>query len=48
MAAAIPISMGHTSEQAISLLTTARKVADPRRWYIRIQIKAFEEHWQKR
>jgi len=48
MAAAILISMGHTSEQAINLLTTARKVADPRRWYIRIQIKAFEKYWQKR
>jgi protein-tyrosine phosphatase len=48
MAAAILISMGHTSDQAINLLTTARKVADPRRWYIRMQIKAFEKYWQKR
>jgi len=48
MAAAILISMGHTSDEAINLLTTARKVADPRRWYIRMQIKAFEKYWQKR
>jgi hypothetical protein len=48
MAAAILISMGHTGEQAIDLLTTARTVADPRRWYIRRQIKAFEEFWRKR
>jgi len=48
MAAAILISMGHTGEQAIDLLTTARTVADPRRWYIRRQIKAFEKHWRKR
>jgi protein-tyrosine phosphatase len=48
MAAAILISMGHTGEQAIDLLTTARKVADPKRWYIRRQIKAFEKYWQKR
>ena len=48
MAAAILISMGATAEQAIDLLTTARKVADPRRWYIRRQIKAFENYWQKR
>ena len=48
MAAAILISMGHTSNQAINLLTTARKTADPRRWYIRTQIKAFEKYWQKR
>ena len=48
MAAAILISMGHTREQAIDLLTTARTVADPRRWYIRRQIKAFEKYWQTR
>jgi hypothetical protein len=48
MAAAILISMGHTGEQAIDVLTTARTVADPRRWYIRRQIKAFEKYWRKR
>lgn len=48
MAAAILIGLGHTSEQAINLLTAARKVADPRKWYIRIQIKAFEKYWQKK
>jgi Dual specificity phosphatase, catalytic domain len=46
MAAAVLISMGHTGEQAVDLLTTAREVADPRRWYIRKQIKAFERYWQ--
>ena len=48
MAVAILISMGHTSEEAIDLLTTARKAADPRMWYIRRQIRAFEQYWQKR
>ena len=48
MAAAILISMGHTSHEAIHLLITARKVADPRMWYIRSQIRAFEKYWQKR
>jgi protein-tyrosine phosphatase len=48
MAAAILISTGHTGEQAIDLLTTAREVADPRKWYIRRQIQAFERYWQKR
>jgi protein tyrosine phosphatase (PTP) superfamily phosphohydrolase (DUF442 family) len=48
MAASILIAMGHTSDQAISLLTTARTVADPRRWYIHMQIKAFENYWQKK
>ncbi|RPI06013.1 MAG: hypothetical protein EHM64_04600 [Ignavibacteriae bacterium] len=46
MAAAILISMGHTGEEAVNLLTTARTVADPRRWYIHRQIKAFEKYWQ--
>jgi protein-tyrosine phosphatase len=48
MASAILISMGHTSDQAINLLASARKVADPRRWYIRRQIKTFEKYWKKR
>ena len=48
MAAAILISMGNTSEEAVNLLTTSRKVADPRRWYIRSRITAFEKYWQKR
>ena len=48
MAAAILISTGHTGEQAIDLLTTAREVADPRKWYIRRQIQAFERYWRKR
>jgi len=46
MAAAILIAMGHTSEQAINLLANTRKVADPRRWYIRIQIETFEKYWR--
>jgi len=48
MGAAILISMGHTSDEAISLLRAARKIADPRMWYIRSQIRAFERYWQKR
>jgi hypothetical protein len=48
MGAAILISMGYTREQAASLLITARKVADPRMWYIQNQIRAFEKHWKKK
>lgn len=48
MAAAILISMGLSSDQAIDLLTTARTIADPRRWYIRMQIRAFEKYWLRR
>lgn len=45
MAAAILIATGKTSEEAIQLLITARKVADPRIWYIRWRIYAFEAFW---
>jgi protein-tyrosine phosphatase len=48
MGAAILISMGYTSKEAINLLTTARKAADPKMWYIRSQIMAFEKYWQER
>ena len=33
---------------SIRKLLVGVEVADPRRWYIRIQIKAFEKYWQKR
>lgn len=48
MAAAILISMGYTGDAAMELLRTARKAADPRMWYIRSQIRAFEKYWQER
>ena len=48
MAAAILIGMGKSSEEAIQLLISARKVADPRIWHIRRRIHAFERHWQDR
>jgi protein tyrosine phosphatase (PTP) superfamily phosphohydrolase (DUF442 family) len=48
MAAAILIGMGHTGEEAMSLLTAARKVADPRMFYIQMRIRAFERFWLKR
>src|ERR1039458_700120 len=43
MGAAILISQGYTSKGAINLLTAARKAADPKMWYIRSQIMAFEK-----
>ncbi len=46
MAAAILISMGNSAEEAIQLLMKARKVADPRVWYIRWRIRAFERYWR--
>jgi hypothetical protein len=48
MASAILIAMGHTREQAAELLTASRKVADPKRWYIRWQIKSFEKYWHRK
>ena len=48
MGAAILISQGYTSKEAINLLTTARSAADPKMWYIRSQIMAFEKYWQKK
>ena len=47
MAAAILISEGHPSEEAIDLLIKSRKAADPRRWYVHGQILAFERYWKK-
>ena len=46
MAAAILISKGNTADEAIQLLISARKVADPRMWYIKRRIHAFERHWR--
>ena len=47
MASAILIAMGYTSDEAATMLIKARKVADPRAWYIRMQIRAFEKYWNK-
>ena len=46
MAAAILISEGHPADEAVELLIKARKVADPRRWYVRSQIWGFERYWK--
>ncbi len=45
MAAAILIATGKTAAEAIQLLKSARKVADPTAWYIRPRIYAFERYW---
>ncbi len=47
MASAILIAMGHTSDDAAKMLVAGRQIADPRRWYIRSQVRAFEKYWQK-
>jgi hypothetical protein len=48
LAAAILIGMGNSSQNAIQLLMSARKVADPRIWYIRQRIRAFERYWHEK
>lgn len=48
MAASILIAMGYTHSQAVELLISSRKVADPRRWYIQNRIRAFEKYWSTR
>lgn len=45
MSACILIAIGHSLNEAISLLMSARKVADPRMWYIHRRICAFEKYW---
>lgn len=45
MAAAILISLGHSSVATTELLMKGREIADPRRFYVRWRIKAFERYW---
>lgn len=45
MASSILIALGYDAEQAMQMIITARKVADPRMWYIRKRIHAFERYW---
>lgn len=46
MASAILIAMGLTAEEAAETIIKGRQIADPRRWYIKKQIKAFEQAWR--
>lgn len=45
MAASILIAVGHSAEEAMQMIVAARKAADPRMWYIRKRIHAFERYW---
>lgn len=45
MGAAILIAQGHSADAAMRLLREKRAIADPQAWYIRRQIKKFEQHW---
>jgi protein tyrosine phosphatase (PTP) superfamily phosphohydrolase (DUF442 family) len=48
MGAAILIAMGHTAEEAMSIICRQRESAHPQVWYVRRQILKFEKHWRRR
>lgn len=48
MGAAILISRGYSSEEAMNLIEEKRPEADPRAWYIRRRILKFEQTWDHR
>ena len=45
MAAAILIARGYTVSEALDLLCTRRRAADPKTWHIYQRIQAFEKYW---
>lgn len=47
LGAAILIAQGHTADSAMRLLREKRAIADPQAWYIRRQIKKFEQAWNE-
>jgi protein tyrosine phosphatase (PTP) superfamily phosphohydrolase (DUF442 family) len=47
MGAAILISRGFSSSEAISVIKERRKIADPTRWYVKWRIGRFEKVWKK-
>jgi protein tyrosine phosphatase (PTP) superfamily phosphohydrolase (DUF442 family) len=46
MAAAILIAMGYSADEAMRLLRDRRASAHPEAWYIRRQIRKFEQYWR--
>ena len=48
MGASILIAMGNSADEAMELLHTRRKIADPHIWYIKRQIRKFEKVWQQK
>lgn len=47
MAAAILIARGYSADAAMQLLKERRALADPKAWYVRLQITRFEKYWRK-
>lgn len=46
MGAAILIAMGYSAEEAMRLLRSKRRRAQPQAWYIKRQIRKFERLWK--
>lgn len=46
MGAAVLIARGYAAEEAMRLIASRRKVADPQAFYIRSRILRFAKHWQ--
>ena len=48
MAASILITQGHSADQAMQLITSKRRKADPYAWHIQRRICKFEQVWQRK
>jgi protein-tyrosine phosphatase len=48
MAACVLIGLGHPAGEAMELIRSKRKAADPYAWHIQRQIRRFEAHWSNR
>jgi protein tyrosine phosphatase (PTP) superfamily phosphohydrolase (DUF442 family) len=47
MASCILIGMGYSADEAMQLVSSQRKVADPFAWHIQRQIRKFASYWNK-
>ena len=47
MASCILVGMGYSADEAMQLISSKRKVADPYAWHIQRQIRKFASHWDK-
>ena len=48
MACCILIALGHTAQEAMTLVVEKRPIADPTIWHIRRRILRFEQEWRAR
>jgi protein-tyrosine phosphatase len=48
MASCVLIGLGNPADEAMRLISSKRKAADPYAWHIQRQIRRFEAHWSQR